>query len=280
VAAALAASLAATGALAADPRWYVQVDNDFFFDTDRWYSSGVRIARVWEHDGYELEAGVVQEIYTPEGKRFLPGTVDRAPSARLLASLARHDATSHCLRTIELALGVRGPSAQGERITRFIHRLVPAAKVDWSREEGDRFDAQLAATRSQRWGDAVLHFGGVAGTTRTFGHAGAQWNFGAGMDSALLRFAPTPPPAARETRWGGFVGVSARAVARDAMLDRGYDPFLPAPERERWVGRAAAGIAFVDGWGSVTLSLATDSREFEGQRTPQRFGSLAVHVAF
>ena len=279
VAAALAAACA-TGAFAADPRWYVQIDNDVAFHTDRWYTSGVRIARVWDHDGYRLEAGISQEAYTPEAKRFVPGTVDRAPSARLLASLARHDATSHCLRTIELALGVRGPSAQGERTTEFVHRLVPAPEVDWSREAGDKLDAQVLATRSDRRGDAVLHFGGVAGTTRTFGHAGAQWNFGAGMASALLRFAPTPPPAPGASRWGGFVGVSARAIARDETLGRGYDPFVAAPERERWVGRAAAGVALVQPWGSVTFSLAADSREFEGQRTPQRFGSLAVHVAF
>jgi len=279
---ALAALGAATalGAGAAEPRWYLQVDNDVVFGTDRWYSSGVRLARVADHGDYEVEWALSQEIYTPEAKRYVPGTTDRAPAARLLASLARHDATSQCLRTLEIALGVRGPSAQGRHTTEAVHRIVPAPEVDWSREEGDRFDAQVTATRSQRYGDAVLHVGGVAGTTRVFGHAGAQWDFGAGVESPLLRFAPTPPPPAGDAAWGGFVGVSARAVARDAMLERSYDPFVGALERERLVGRVAAGVAAVRRWGSVTFALAMDSREFEGQRVPQRFGSLAVHVAF
>jgi hypothetical protein len=30
----------------------------------------------------------------------------------------------------------------------------------------------------------------------------------------------------------------------------------------------------------VTFDLAQDSREFGQQRTPHRFGSLAMHVAF
>jgi hypothetical protein len=278
--AAAALACAPLAAAASDARWYLEVANDVVFHTDRWYSSGVRLARVSGHGEYELEWGLAQEIYTPEARHFAPGTVDRAPSGRLLASLARHDATATCLRTLEIALGVRGPSAQGRRTTQAVHHLVPAPAVDWTREEGDRIDAQVTAARSQRVGDAVLHFGGVAGTTRIFGHAGAQWDFGTGIESSLMRFAPTPPAPAGDAGWGGFVGVSARAVARDATLERNYDPFLPALERERLVGRLAAGVGAVRRWGSVTFTVALDSREFEGQRAPQAFGALAVHIAF
>jgi lipid A 3-O-deacylase len=267
-------------AAAEQPRWYLQVDNDVVFGTDRWYTSGVRIARVDTRGDHEIEWGILQEIYTPEAKHFAPGTVDRAPAARLLLSLARHDAMPACLQTLEVAVGVRGPSAQGRRATEFVHRLVPAPEVDWSREDSDRLDAQVAAVRSQRSGDAVVHYGAVAGTERTFAHAGAEMQFGKRIATGLLRFAPTPPPAAGPAGWGAFAGLGARAVARDRLLERGYDPDAPAPDRERVVGRLAAGVGTVQRWGSAILSLALDSREFAGQRVPQAFGSLVVHVDF
>jgi hypothetical protein len=277
--AAAGCALQASGA-GGDPQWYVQVDNDVAFHTDRWYTSGVRISRVAPHGDAELEWSVLQEIYTPEAKHFVPGTVDRAPSARLLLGLARHTRAPTCLQTFELAVGVRGPSAEGERVTDAVHRLVPAPEVDWSREEGDRFDAQVSAVHSQRVGEATFHMGGVAGTARVFAHAGAQWDFGATLDTALLRFAPTPPPRAGESRWGGFVGVSARVVARDRLLDRPYDPATEAPDLRRGVARIAAGVGVVQKWGSVVFALAADSKEFAQQRTGQRFGSLSVHVDF
>jgi len=84
----LAAALLAcalTPAAAGEPaRWYVRIDNDAFFNTDRWYSSGLRLARVEARGDHEIELGLVHEIYAPEAKRYEFGVVDRAPAARLL----------------------------------------------------------------------------------------------------------------------------------------------------------------------------------------------------
>ena len=277
---AAALSLPAGAGETGDARWYVQVDNDVVFHTDRWYTSGVRLARVAPYGSHEFEWSLLQEIYTPEAKHFEPGTVDRAPSGRLLLGVARHERGPACFQTIELALGVRGPSAEGERVTRAVHRLAPAPFVNWTREDADKFDAQLSAVHSQRIGDATLHVGGVAGTTRVFAHAGAQWDFGAPIETPVMRLAPTPPPAKGDAAWGGFVGASARVVARDETLDRPYDPTTPAPDLRRGVGRIAAGVGVVQKWGSVVFALAADSREFAEQRTWQRFGSLTVHIDF
>ena len=272
---------ASLAALAQDPpRWYLQIDNDVAFATDRWYTSGMRLARVQDRGDHALEWGLLHEVYTPEAKKFAPGTVDRAPAARLLASIARHDTMGQCFQTLELALGVRGPAAQGRRATDLVHRWVPAPEVDWTREEPNRLDVQMAAVRSVGLGDAVVHCGAVVGSERSFAHGAAHWRIGADMAPQLLRFAATPPPAAGPAAWGAFVGMGARAVARDHLLSRGYDAELPAPARERVVGRFAAGVGTVRPWGSALFALALDTREFDGQRVPHRFGSLVIHVDF
>ena len=280
VAAFLLAFASAVALAQGAPRWYLQLDNDVPFGTDRWYTSGVRLARVQDHGNHALEWGLLQEVYTPEAKKFAPGAVDRAPAARLLASIARHDTMGRCLQTLEMAIGVRGPAAQGRRATDLVHRLIAAPEVDWTREEPNRIDIQLAAVRSAGVGSAVMHYGAVVGSERTFAHAAAELRLGTEIASPLLRFAATPPPAAGPAGWGAFVGVGTRAVARDELLSRGYDAQLPAPTRERVVGRVAAGVGAVRAWGSALFALAIDTREFHGQRVPHRFGSLVIHVDF
>ena len=280
LAAAAAASLALAAGADESPLWYLQLDNDVVLATDRWYTSGVRVARVSQQDGYQLEWGAVQEIYTPEAKRFRLNTVDRAPAGMLLLSVARHDPLPTCLQTVELALGVRGPSARGKETTELIHRAIPSRDVDWTREEPDHVAGRLAAVRSHRFDAAAIHYGAVVGSEQAFVHAAAEWKMGVEVMSSLLRYAPTPPPRAGASGWGAFVGAGARAVARDDLLGRSYDYFLEPPQRERVIGRVAAGVGMVRAWGSALFTLVMDSREFEGQRVPHRFGSLVVHLDF
>ncbi|HET7730829.1 MAG TPA: lipid A-modifier LpxR family protein [Usitatibacter sp.] len=286
VAVALAGLAVGSAAASDDARWYAQVDNDVPFATDRWYSSGVRLARVQPHADHAVELGLVQEIYSPEAKYFAPHVVDRRPAARLLLSAARHDVSARHFQTLELAAGVRGPAAQGEGTTDLIHRVIPARFVDWSREGPNRFDGRIVAARTHSLAPFRVHYGAVLGNQVTYAHAGFEVRTGRGdaiaFDSPLLRHAPTPPgiggPAA--SGWSLFAGASARAVARNELLDEGYREGGPAPERRDGVLRVAAGFSAANAWGAVVLALAQESREFAQQRVPHRFGSLTVHVPF
>lgn len=283
VVAALAAG-ATAGAMAAEgvARWYVQVDNDVFM-SDRWYSSGARLARVEERAGHEIELGLLQEIYTPEAKRFAPGAIDRAPTARLLLSAARHDRSAGMFQTLELALGVRGPAALGRQTTDAIHRLVPASEIDWSRQDSNRFDGQVAAVRTHRLEWVDLHYGAVLGNQVLFGHAGAELRFGArdAASSPVFRYAPTPPAAPGVAAgWGAFLGASVRAVGRNEMLKHRYDAPASTLEGRDAVVRAGGGVTWIGKYLALTAALVQESREFAGQREPHRFGSLTVHADF
>jgi hypothetical protein len=255
----------------------LQVDNDVPFSTDRWYTSGVRLARV--KDG--IEWGLVQEIYTPEAKRWHRGVSDRAPVGRLLLSLARHDVSAEVFQTVELMAGMRGPSAGGRQSAEAIHHVIPAPDVDWTRQLDDAFDGTVAAVRTQRLGPVKLHAGAQLGTQLMFAHAGLEARVGSPAHGAsrLLRFAATPE-LSLESGWSAYAGASVRAVGRNELLSRNYDPEGPALSRERTVTRIAGGFAWTGAWGAVTFDLAQDSREFAEQREPHRFGSLALHVSF
>jgi hypothetical protein len=291
-------------AVAAEPPvlWHAQVDNDFFFDTDRWYSSGVRIyrstplaadaplagfLRAPSAATQRLDVGIVQEVYTADGHAD-PSQPDRPNAARLLLSAARHDIAPDLLVTLGLDVGVNGPSALGEEVQDFFHRLFPAPHTDWSKQVGDRADVQLNGVWSQRVGGngmpgaLVLHGGAVLGTITTFAHAGIEWRSRGPAQAAspLLRFAATPPLEGGARGLTAFAGASVRAVGRNRLFERKADDPKAEADLERRVTRMAAGAAWSADWGVVTLGLAQDSREFAGQHSPHRFGSLTFAIPF
>ena len=281
----LALALAAGGAQAGEARWYGLIENDVVFVTDRWYSSGFRLSRVQQAGGHESEWSLVHEVYTPEAKHFRDGVIDRGPVGRMLASYARHYRDLETFDTLELAAGVRGPSAHADKLTDAVHRIIAARRIDWSRQASDRADVHLAAVRSQGLGLLNAHFGVVAGTDLAFAHGALELRTGSNACdtiSPLLRHAVTPPfPRDRNARgWSAFAAAGGRAVARNRLLARGYDLAAPAPRRSRWVARVSTGLSYAADWGAVSFSVAQDSREFEEQREPHRFGSLGFQIGF
>jgi hypothetical protein len=289
--AALAASAALGASAADDGRWYLQVDNDVFYGTDRWYTSGVRIARVGEREGgRETEWGILQEIYTPEAKRHNP--IDRPTAARLLGSYARHDRSATDWRTLEVDLGVTGPAALGRQAQDWIHRLVPAPHEEWKDQRSNRFDGQVAWVRTADLTDGMpaeaavkTHYGVVLGNQIAFAHAGVELRFGHGGASALstpaIRFAATPPLAASaDGSWSTFLAASVRAVAWNHLLDFAPGLDTATPDRRPIVQRFMGGVAWAGSCATLTFTLAHDTREFYGQRLDQGFGSLTLHVPF
>jgi len=280
LAALLVACAANSHAWADEAHFYTQIANDVAFGTDRWYTSGVRMAR--EKDG--IEWGLVQDIYTPDAKNWHPGKDDRAPTARLLGSGALHQRTPELWQTIEFALGVRGPAALGHQVTHAVHHFVPAPHVDWSRQPGGQLDAQVAITRTQPvvFDFLKVHYGATVGSQVAFAHAGFELRAGdSTLSNALLRFAPTPPTSTGSAHaWSAYIGASERVIGRDELISRNYDPFGAELKYRRAQSRLAAGLAWKWHWGALAFDVVQDAKEFDAQTAPQRFGSVSVLVDF
>ena len=274
-------SLSPGGAPGRGSQWYLVVENDVPFATDRWYSSGVRLARVQPAGAHEWEWGLVHEVYAPDAKHFRFGDIDRVPAARLLLSVARHDRSADLFQTLQLDAGVRGPGAAGRQVTDAVHEIIPAPDVDWSRQGRNRFDGQLVLAHSRGYAPVQLHYGAVIGTQLAFAHAGLEWRSRASASmSPVLRFAATPTVASPERGWDFFAGASIRGIARNELLEGAYAPFSPPTGFRRGVGRIAAGLGYEGAGYGARLALVQDTREFAAQSAPHRFGSLSVHADF
>lgn len=263
--------------------------NDSGFNTDRGYTSGVRFSYLWEGrvaDAPRFEAGIRQQIFTPDTRVDPLALSDRPYAGRLLLFGARHSGREGRLDTIEASAGVAGPSALGEQAQDFFHRFVDAPDGDWSRQIHDRFDGSVGATTTHRLlesGTMPLalagHAGVSLGTVLSYAHVGAEirWGAAGAPYSEALRLASTPATGVgRATGFAAFAGASVRAVFRNRLLVRNSDDPGTSLEREDAVARYAAGVSWSAAWGTTSFALVQESHEYEGQPFTMRFWSLSL----
>ncbi len=285
----LPAAICLLPALALADSFQLTVQNDSGFGTDRGYTSGVRISRLWETtvaDAPRFEAGLLQQIFTPDTKVDPSATSDRPYAARLVVFGARHWGSEGRLDTLEASAGVTGPSALGEQAQDFFHRFVPSPATDWSRQIHDRFDGSLGATTTRRFpvsGTMPLalagHAGASVGTVVSFAHAGAEvrWGAAGAPYSEALRLASTPVTGAgRALGFAAFAGASVRAVLRNRLLVRNSDDPGADLERERAVARYSAGASWSASWGTASFALVQETHEYTRQPFTMRFWSLSL----
>jgi lipid A 3-O-deacylase len=321
LAAALAAAAAAAGpGYAADGAGRgslaLLVENDSLASgTDRNYTSGVQLT--WRA-GYEEAPGFLRAlgrglgdladlkpqsfgaslghvIFTPEDITLARAPPDDRPYAAMVYAKAGFAAqTGDRLDTIELTVGLVGPSAQGEWIQTNLHSLVSARDPKgWDAQLGD--EVVFALDLERRWrvplgprdralsADLIPTLGLTLGTLRTEAGAGVAVRFGAGLDNDF------GPPRIRPSLAGGglvrtrpglriygFAGVYGRLVAHDLFLDGNTWRRSASVTREPAVGDIQAGLAAQWGGLSLAFTQVVRTREFRGQRSDQQFGALTL----
>lgn len=309
----------AAGAAGPSPGVELQFENDQLAFTpgsrERWYTSGffVRAAFVPEPEAADSRLlsvwcervlacdpaaarlrvwSLSQVIFTPA----YTGTDQPQPrdwpyAAGLNLGLSVVAQGERTRQALGLRLGVVGPEAQGEPIQNAFHRLVgqpqargfdlqvrtqPLVELDWS--------GLVALPLSGSVLDAVTR------TALTLGNPVSQASAGLMLRGGHLPRGPSWPgelmPGSHATRrWYGFVGVEARAVARNQFIEGDTQGYESLVKSRKGVGAILAGgsVALAPGWW-LDLGVEWRSLEFDapaGARpmTPQRVGSLQLRWA-
>ena len=291
------------------------LDNDQFAfvprDAERWYTSGefvraafdappgsfaARLADAWCGAGPAcgrgpralVVASLNHEIHTPA----YPGTkapqpYDRPYAAALSIGLDAVVAGETVRQSLWLRAGTIGPAALGEPVQNGIHRVLGQPTTQgWGWQVRAQPVLQLGWSRLVAWHEAGSGFDVVGrtalrvGTPLTDAAAGAMLRFGA------RPLGPTWPGETIGTRepegWQAFVGVEARAVARDALIDGRTYHYVSQVQREPLAGRAFVGAS----WGPwrdwrLELMLAIHSVPFSAPLEPtspgpQRIGTIGL----
>jgi hypothetical protein len=296
-------------------------ENDTFSGNDRYYTSGLLLA--WRSPSYDPPAwlawlterpnpfvpsgGVArwgfslgQKIWTPEDTdRRNPDPTDRPYAAWLYGSLSVMSYTSTEIGSLELQLGVVGPSALGEQVQNNAHDVINVPRaLGWDYQLRDEPGVNLIATRQWRFNRPSGIRDGIAvgivptvtaslGNVATYAAAGAVLRIGTELEADFGP--PRVRPASTGSvfyqpaeRWGwyAFAGLEGRVVAHDIALDGNTWRDSRSVEREPLVGDATVGVALITPWARLTASYTIRTEEFTTQREPAQFGSLSVAFRF
>lgn len=246
-----------------------------------------------------------QNIFTPEDiTQFSLIQNDRPFAGWLYAGFGlvteadnRRRQGNQTLENLELNLGIVGPSAYADEVQSEWHSLINTRTPNgWDNQLKDEIGVLL--TYERKWPMAerqlsVLSYdvapgaGFAVGNVYTYGAAGATLRFGQDLPNDY------GPPRIRPGLQGGgffepkdgfgwyfFAGIEGRAIARNIFLDGNTFRNSHSVDKNPLVGDFQAGLVLA--WPRVQLSFTNvfRTKEFDGQKKIDEFGSINLSVRF
>jgi len=264
----------------------------------------------WARRHYYLEQDVKlraslavgHNLYTPEDISTTNLVVDDRPYAGWLhADLGLVGQMNEVLRTMQLSFGIVGPAAQGEQFQKWIHQVIDSPEpMGWDNQLNN--EPTLMLVFEQKWRnlsspgflrgfgldiDLSPHGSVALGNVFTYGGVGGTVRLGHGLarDFGPPRIQPAPPGSGFCAPRGGFGwyvfgGLDGRLMLRNIFLDGNTFSDSHSVDKKTLVGDLVTG-AVVSGLGMrLGFSYVVRSPEFEGQNSPDRFGSLTLSFHF
>ena len=295
------------------------VENDYPNDTDRYYTSGLRLAYLsaeltdsdlWAplqslnhflndrsataHWGISL----THQFFTPNIRTDPNPQLDDRPFAGWLAlGFSFHSKTTTHLDSLEFNLGVLGPASGAQDLQNFIHDAIGDIRVQgWDNQLQNEPTFDLTYRRQWLWDG---NFGGSAfgwsgygnagfsfGTTRVSANAGAGFRLGynASQSYSNERISPVSYDISRianpSLAWYLFAEIRGDAIAFNSFLDGGFFRDGQSIDKEPFVGEVATGVALENAQWSFTIANVFRSDEFRGQEFSFNFTSARLSYRF
>lgn len=195
---------------------------------------------------------------------------------------------------LELTIGIVGPSSQADHAQRWVHKKVDSDEPrGWNNQLHDELGINIAYMRQWQYSliarhlDITTRAGAMLGNVYTHAETGLMVRLGnqLGLDYGPPLMRPSnigskyfKPKASIE--WYVFAGASGRLVGRNIFLDGNTSKDSHSVNKNRWVGDLQAGIVVNIDRAQFAYTYIDRSREFEGQKEGDAFGSLAFSYRF
>lgn len=302
----------------------IQLENDLWGNgADRHYTHGTRILympgtqapeglKKWLHRvpffGQQnetfLEFSLGQNLFTPDDIEREQLIEEDQPFAGWLygsvaaLSMIESKANYRSGNSLELTVGVVGPSAGGEDVQRAVHRIVNTRTPrGWDNQLKDEPGVILTYTRmweyffrqKSRWSQTSLapHTVYALGNIYTYMGTGVMLRVGHNLRSDFSP--PTISPGFPGTTyfrrseafsWYVYTGIEGRAVARNIFLDGNTFRDSHSVDKNLLVADVQVGIAFRFKNIRLALSNVFRSKEFKGQAQISEYGAVNVTVMY
>ena len=310
-------SLLQTTAYAEDATYTVVIENDYVFNQDRDYSSGVqldyvspaktgrdgltgRIAReilkAGEGDPVRKRIAFGHLIFTPEDTSG-PGTpVGQHPYAGFLYGTygVLAEKGDQRLDSFHTQIGIVGPESQGEEIQDYFHEVFGDDEaMGWDSQLDTEVAFSLTYDQARKYplfemgrleSEIITNAGGSVGTLLTQAHVGANWRLGfdLGDDYGPVKLFPYVSQGQWDNKsWGSgyvYLGATGRAVARNLFLDGNTFTDSVSVDKEYFVGDWFAGFVVQAGVAQISFTYQERGKAFETQDTPHKIASANVSL--
>lgn len=246
--------------------------------------------------------GLGHEMYTPRISDESDLIASDRPYAGYLYTrlglYREHAATSvdgaPYLDTLEIDLGLVGPGAVGHEAQDALHDIFPSPKFQgWDNQLEN--EPALVVRGSRRWrlpGKSIevtdhLSTDLIASVTAELGNV-----LTAGTAGLRLRLGKQLPEDFGDGRFGNatakpeefslyvFVGADFSGVAHNIFLDGNTFRKSHDVNRRAYVVHAPAGLVFEKGRFRTELSFVWNSKEFEGQTSPDVYGRWSIAYSY
>ena len=247
-----------------------------------------------------------QNIITPQDtERSDLITDDRPYAGWLYLGLGFHSKTESQLDTMEIQLGVVGELSLARQTQILVHELRGfSTPKGWQHQLENEPGVNLIYERNWRHQlvggdrglgiDVIPHLGAAVGNIYTYANLGlevrAGWNLPRDFGSSTIRpggdtndpVARSDPRRAEDTGFGLhlFAFGDGRAVARDIFLDGNTFADSHSVDKETFVADVAIGAALIYGRFKLSYAKVLRTREFVGQPSKHRFGSITLSYTF
>jgi len=256
-----------------------------------------------EPDAARVGFSIEQLIFTPEDiQTAVPITDDRPYAGWLygrleLDTVHRGDGGAAWQTKLGVELGMIGPASLAWKTQDWWHAVIDARRPrGWSNQLSNEFAFNLTAQRAWRSPaieagpvefDAIPYGAVSLGTVQTFGAAGLRMRFSTDLPDDFGPSKMHPDTVGSDWfvepdgfAWYFFAGVEGRAVGHNLFLDGNtYRPSLEVGHRPL-VGDATFGGAIILLDVRLSYQYVLRTRQFDQQRTADRFGSVVLDVAF
>ncbi|MFC4991744.1 lipid A deacylase LpxR family protein [Rubritalea tangerina] len=254
---------------------------------------------------YQRGLALSQYIYTPEDEYApVPKPGERPYAGWLGGGYALHAKSPSVFNSVELELGVIGPSARAREVQQWMHNIQGIYQFQgWDTQIPDEVTGNLYFTHRRRLNGLTRAFENQSvidshfdvrvalGTFKANASVGMMTRYGWGITDALIETRASQNAQQvvwdsgkwQSGTWGSYLIAGGRvtAVAHDATLDgpvfRSYDTGV---QKETWVVEGFAGVGFryrkLD-FGYVH-TLRSDT--FRTQTENGSYGTLFVSVTF
>jgi hypothetical protein len=301
------------------------IENDMLARTDRYYTNGIKfgggapfdllqlpatelLKKLAPENGSAVHLGLFlgQNLYTPKSIRISqPQPLDRPWAAWLYLGGVAQRAKGNRLDTVEIDLGLVGPSALGREVQSGWHKLIGATQPEgWHNQLHNEpaFLVSWLAKSKHALGSAagtdlelIPHGGATVGTVMTLARAGGILRFGRHMTGfgpdtiepggAMLQNMrrDIEPGRAHGIEWYVFAGLDHRLIAHNIFLDGTVFRDSPSVRRRPHVYDLTLGLSLRFDAVRLSLTRVRRSEEFftaasNGGR--QTFDSVNLGIEF